>query len=252
MTTAAAFIWAALCAPIAIFWFFDADPQLRFNYSLIAQIAGPVAAGLVCYYASLILPREDSMRKALVFLGMGMFSWGIGAVLFALYPLFNNGQETPYPWYSDIGYLLLYPFVLVSFFIFKQNFPVRVPLMGKASASIFFLIALALSIHFNLNKLGESDTVLTYGITLLYTIGDPLLLGSTVVMASILFGGLAARPWWLILVGLILFYLADLLYTYFVLEGQYATGNPLDIGWALGSGFIAVAALMIRSLYEEL
>lgn len=252
MTAAIAIIWAALCAPIALFFILDVDQQIRFNYSLVAQIVAPVAAAICCYYASSVLEKTDAMRRVLGFLGTGVLFWGVGAILFASYPLLHDGQETPYPWYSDVGYLLLVPFVLTAFIIFKQNLHIQVPLFGKVGAIIFFLIALALAVQFNLSKLKDSDSLLSYIVTLFYTIGDPLLLGGTVVIASILSGGSAARPWWFILIGLIFYYLADLLYTYLVLQGQYATGNLIDIGWPLGFGFIAVAALMIRSMLKEL
>ncbi|HRD66391.1 MAG TPA: hypothetical protein PKY50_09570 [Candidatus Competibacter sp.] len=251
MTAAIGIIWAMLCAPIVVFFILDVDQQIRFNYSLIVQIVAPVAAALCCYAAGNVLEKADAMRRALIFLGTGVLSWGIGAILFALYPLLNEGQETPYPWYSDVGYLLLVPLILVAFVIFKRNLHIQVPFFGKIGATIFFLIALGLAVQFNLSKLNDSDSLLSYIVTLSYTVGDPLLLGGTVIIASILSGGAAARPWWLILVGLIFYYLADLVYTYLVLQGQYATGNPIDIGWPLGFGFIAVAALMIRSMFKE-
>ncbi len=252
MKAAIAIVWAILCAPIMIFFVLDVDQQIRFNYSLIAQIVAPIVAAICCYYAGSMFSKTDAMRRVLGFLGTGLFCWGIGAILFAAYPLLYDGQETPYPWYSDAGYLFLVPFILIAFVIFKRNLHVQVPLFGKIGAALFFLIALGLAIQFNINKLNDSDSLLSYVVTLLYTIGDPLLLGGTVIIASILSGGTAARPWWFILIGLIFYYLADLLYTYLVLQGQYATGNPIDIGWPLGFGCIAVAALMIRSMFKEL
>lgn len=252
MTAAIGIIWAVLCAPIVVFFVLDVDQQLRFNYSLVAQIVAPVVAAICCYYAGSVLAKADAMRRVLGFLGTGMLCWGIGAVLFALYPLLNEGQETPYPWYADAGYLLIVPFTLAAFVVFKQNLHIQVPLFGKIGAIIFFLIGLALAVQFNLNKLNDSDSLLSYIVTLLYTVGDPLLLGGTVIIASILSGGAAARPWWFILIGLVFYYLANLIYTYLVLQQQYATGNPIDIGWPLGFGFIAVAALMIRSMFKEL
>lgn len=252
MTPIIAIIWGALCAPILLFYVLDADAQLRFNYSLIAQIVGPLLAGVFCYYAAAAVPRSDTTRGALIFLGLGQLSWGMGAVLFAAYPMMHAGQETPYPWFSDFGYLMLYPFVFIAFGLFKKGFPVHIPLLGSVVASVFFLVALAVSMLLNLTKLGASDSPVTFLVTFFYTVGDPMLIGATLLIASLLFGGIAARPWWLILIGMVFFYMADLVYTYLALEGHYATGNPFDIGWPLSAGFVAVAALMIRNMYEEL
>lgn len=252
MTAAVAILWAALCAPILIFPLLDVDPKIPFNYSLLAQIIAPLTAGFICYYAGRAIPRTDATRRALLLLGTGVASWGLGAALYALYPLWHGGQETPYPWYSDIGYLLLYPPVFGALFLYKQSIYAQVPPFGRIGSSILFLLAMAIAVRLNLPKLSEADSLLTHLVTWLYVICDPLLLGATASIASLLFGGLAARPWWLILCGLFLFYLADLFFTYLVLQGQYASGNPLDIGWPLSNGFIAVAALMIRDIYREM
>lgn len=251
MTIPVAVLWVLFSIPLAVFPILGVDPGIQLNYSLVAQIVAPMAAAFCCYITSIIFPKDDAMRRVWGFLGAGLFCWGVGAILFALYPLLYSGQETPYPWYSDIGYLLLVPFVLISFFIFKQNLHVQAPLWGRVGSVVFFLGALTLSIVFNLNKLSASDSLLPYIVTLLYTVGDPLLLGGTVIVASILAGGAVARPWWLVLIGLVFYYFSDLIYTYMIVQEKYATGNPIDTGWLLGFGCIAVAALMTRDLFKD-
>jgi len=39
--------------------------------------------------------------------------------------------------------------------------------------------------------------------------------------------------------------------TYLTISDQYATGHIIDLGWLMGFGCIAVAALMTRSLFKE-
>lgn len=251
MTTPIAVIWILLCVPMLIFPIFGVDPTIRLQYSLVAQIVTPLAAAFCCYMAAIVFPKDDAMRKVWGLLGAGVLCWGLGAMLFALYPFLYDGQETPYPWYSDIGYLALVPLVLTAFFIFMQSLHVAAPLWGRVVALIVFLGALALSAIFNLNKFDDLSSFVPYTVTLLYTLGDPLLLGGTVIIASILAGGAVARPWWLVLIGLVFYYLADLSYTYLIAQEQYATGDVIDIGWLVGFGFIAVAALMTRSIFNE-
>ena len=251
MTTLIAVIWILLSIPVLVFPIIGVDPTIRLQYSLVAQIVAPLAAAICCFMAAVVFPKDDAMRKVWGLLGAGVLFWGIGAVLFALYPFLYDGQETPYPWYSDIGYLALVPLVLTALFIFMQNLHVAAPLWGRVVALMVFVGALAISVIFNLNKFGELNSFVPYVVTLLYTLGDPLLLGGTVIVASILAGGEVARPWWLVLIGLIFYYLADLIYTYLVVQEQYATGDIIDIGWLLAFGFIAVAALMTRSIFNE-
>lgn len=251
MTTVIAIIWIVVSVPLALFPLFGVDQKIIFNYSLLMQVITPIVAALFCYITAVVFPKDDAMRKVWTLLGTGMLCWGIGAMLFAVYPLIYQGQETPYPWYSDIGYLFLVPFVLTAFFVFKKSLYVEVPVWGLITAATFFLAALALSIVFNLSKFAGSDSFFPFAVTLLYTVGDPLLLGGTVVIGSILAGGAVGRPWWFVLIGLVFYYAADLAYTYLVVNGQYATGNAIDTGWLLGFGCIAVAALMTRDLFKE-
>lgn len=252
MTTVITILWIIVCAPLAFFPLLGIDQDIIFNYSLLAQIITPVAAAFFCYMTSRVFPEDDAMRKVWNLLGIGVLCWGIGAMLFALYPIIHAGRETPYPWYSDIGYLLMTPFVLTALFIFKKNLHIDSPLWGQISAAFFFIVALVLSIVFNLSKFTDPDVaVMTHVVNLLYTVGDPLLLGGTVLIASLLAGGEVARPWWLVLIGLIFYYAANVIYTYLVVNEQYATGDFIDIGWLAGFGCIAIAALMTRSLFKD-
>lgn len=251
MTIAIAIAWIIISVPIALFPLLGIDQKIIFNYSLLMQIITPIAAAFFCYMTAIVFPKDDAMRKVWFLLGTGMLSWGIGAILFAIYPLIYGGQETPYPWYSDIGYLFLAPFVLAAFVVFKRSLHIEAPVWGLITAAGFFLIALTLAIIFNLSKFAGSDSFFPFAVTLLYTVGDPLLLGGTVVIGSILAGGAVGRPWWFVLIGLVFYYTADLIYTYFVVNEQYATGDLIDIAWLLGFGCIAVAALMTRSLFKE-
>lgn len=251
MTIAIAIAWIIISVPIALFPLLGIDQKIIFNYSLLMQIITPIAAAFFCYMTAIVFPKDDAMRKVWFLLGTGMLCWGIGAILFAIYPLIYGGQETPYPWYSDIGYLFLAPFVLAAFVVFKKSLHIEAPVWGLITAAGFFLIALTLAIIFNLSKFAGSDSFFPFAVTLLYTVGDPLLLGGTVVIGSILAGGAVGRPWWFVLIGLVFYYTADLIYTYFVVNEQYATGDLIDIAWLLGFGCIAVAALMTRSLFKE-
>lgn len=251
ITSIAMIFWIILCVPIVLLPFLKVEQTILFNYSLIAQIIAPFVSAGCCYMTSFVFPKKDAMRKVWSLLGAGVLCWGVGAMLFAAYPFLYGGEETPYPWYADVGYLLLAPCVITAFFIFKRNLHIEVPLWGWISAIAFFAAAFTLYVVFNLNKLAESESFISYTVTILYTVADPLLLGGTVITASLLAGGAVARPWWLVLMGLVFYYMADLIYTYLTITDQYATGHIIDLGWLIGFGCIAIAALMTRSLFKE-
>lgn len=112
-------------------------------------------------------------------------------------------------------------------------------------------MAFVLAIYFYIEKLVQSDSVATYIVTLLYMFGDPILLGSVVLIASTLTRTAEVRAWWLVSVGFLLFYIANVMYTYLVLVSSYMSGNVVDIGWILGFGLIGIAALITKTAQKN-
>lgn len=248
MAWAALALWVCGSLPILLFPQLGIEAKSIATYSIIAQILSPCLAAMLCFGAAKSFPKSHEMRKGWAFLGMGVLLWGLGAVLYSLYPLIHDGKETPYPWVSDFGYLLMYLPCLSAFVFFKQYLNVKVPGWGILLSAVVFCLTLVVAVSLNLEKLGQSDSLLTYLVTLTYVLADPILLGSTVIIASVLSSTKQAYPWWFVLAGFVLFYIANVLYTYLALAGRYSSGDLIDIGWILGFGFIAIAAIMTRSL----
>ena len=109
-----AVIWLVLGFLILLFAALDVDATFRLYYSNVMQTLSPLLSALLCYRTMADFPKGSPMRKVWGFLGSGRLAWGIGAILFSSYPLLNNGAETPYPYYSDIGYLSLVPLVVTA------------------------------------------------------------------------------------------------------------------------------------------
>ncbi len=73
----------------------------------------------------------------------------------------------------------------------------------------------------------------------------------TVLTASAFRGGVIGKSWWYMVGGILLYYIANQAYTYLVFTKQYTTGSPIDIGWLLGFGLIALAAVITRNMLQE-
>ena len=74
------------------------------------------------------------------------------------------------------------------------------------------------------------------------------LLATTILTATSFRGGEVGKSWWYVVAGILLYYIANQLYTYLVLAETYATGSPIDTGWMLGFGLIAWAAMKTRNM----
>lgn len=243
------FVWIISGLLILAFLALDIDPVFRLYYSNILQIVSAMLGALFCYRTALVLPNANPMRTVWWLFGTALFAWGAGAVMFSTYPLLNDGQETPFPYYSDIGYLSLIPFAVSALLLFKKNLGVVSPLWGKILAVIFFIGGLYISVMANWNGLFSEGFFLPL-VSACYMLFDPILLMTVMLVASGLSGGVASSSAWFIMIGLVLYFIGDQAYTYLVFTKQYASGSPIDIFWVLGFAMIAVAAMLTHALFK--
>lgn len=243
-------IWLIISSLILVFAALDFDPAFRLLYSNAIQTLTPILSALLCYRVVVNFPQGSPMRQVWGLLGSGMLAWGIGAAIFSTYPLLNDGAETPYPYYSDIGYLALVPLVIFALLLLRSTLGISSPLWGKVMAVILFSGAMIISLTANWDGLFEEGMILPF-VSICYTIFDPILLAVTMLVASALYGGMAGKAWWYVLGGLVLYFIGNQMYTYLVLTEQYATGSPIDVFWPLGFGMVALAAMVTHALFNK-
>ena len=209
-TRSIAALWVIATLMLLVFPVLGTPEAFRLYYSNALQTLTSLGSAGVCFYAMAAFPSGSPLRKVWAAIGAGVLAWGIGATVFAAYPLLTGGEETPYPYYSDIGYLATGPLMIIGLLIFKRSTGLESPLWGK-------LLAL-------------------------------VLLAVTVLTATGFRGGEVGEAWWYAVAGILLYFIANQAYTFLVLSETYATGHPIDTGWMLGFGLIAWAALKTRRL----
>ena len=247
MTRAIAWVWVLATLMLLVVPLLGTDESFRLYYSNALQTLSSLVAAGVCFYATSAFPEGSPLRKVWAAIGAGVLAWGIGATIFGAYPLLTGGEETPYPYYSDVGYLLTGPFMIVGLLIFKRATGLESPLWGKMLAAILLVASGIMAYRANAEGLMDPDPAMKIT-SLGYLVFDPLLLAVTVLTATGFRGGEVGAAWWYAVAGIILYFIANQAYTFLVLAETYATGHPIDIGWMLGFGCIAWAALKTRRL----
>jgi hypothetical protein len=137
--------------------------------------------------------------------------------------------------------------MIAGLLIFKRSTGLESPGWGWTLAVLLLLGAGAFAGYANWEGFLDPDPAMKAA-SLGYMVFDPAVLAVTVLTASAFSGGEVGKAWWHAVVGILLYFVANQAYTYLVLTENYTTGHPIDVGWMLGFGFIAWAALKTRSV----
>lgn len=242
-------VWLMASLFIVLFAVLGVDPVFRLYYSNILQTLAPVVSALFCYRTATVFPTGNPMRKVWGLLGTGMLAWGIGAALYSSYPLLHDGAETPYPYYSDIGYLSLVPLVIAALLLFKSTLGIVSPPWGKLLAFLLFLGGLYISVTANWEGLFKGGVIFPL-VSAAYILSDPILLMVVMLIVSGLYGGAAGDAWWYIMAALVLYFIGNQSYTYLVFTKQYASGSSIDSFWVIAFGLVAVAAMITHAMFK--
>jgi diguanylate cyclase (GGDEF)-like protein len=154
-----------------------------------------------------------------------------------------NGDTMVYPSPADALWLSFYPCTYVAIALFaKANLREFLPStwldgaiggFGAAALAITFVLAPALT-----TTSGSLSVVAT---NLAYPVADIVLLVTLVAVGTALRH--SGPPMWMLLVGIVLFFVGDCYFLYSNATGTYVpNANPLELTWSLGVTTIGLAA----------
>lgn len=191
---------------------------------------------------------KTQIGRAVLFISLGLISWGVGNIIWTYYNLFQN-ISVPYPSLADLGYLPSYflwtigvinlPHALGGKLYFSNRY-------GKILLMFIPLCVLALSYFLivSIMKTGfifsSSGSPLKLFFDIAYPAGDVVILTCALVIGISFkfFGGKYKLSMYTILLGFCFMYVADFLFSYSTTVNIYYNGSPLDIFF-----FIALSLL---------
>lgn len=263
-------LYQQICAAFLIFliifwvlmWMSGAkEGTFNFLYSFLFGLI-PLIGGLVAMFNSRLWGGlASAVGKAVFFIGLGLFLWGSGEMIWSYYNFFLN-QPAPYPSLADLGFApSIFFYGLGAFYLSKATgakFGLRNP-VAKVFLVIAPVIILALSYYLFITVArggvlvppdeGPLKTVLD----LAYPLGDFLGLMIAVVVSGLsfkYFGGKFLFDIIAILLGLAVMTFADAVFSYTTTIGTYYNGNWGDLMLTLGLFLLTFGALGFHKVKE--
>jgi len=183
-----------------------------------------------------------------VLLGLGVLSWIVGQAVFTYYEWVLR-QPPPLPSLADLGYLSVYPFLMVGIlFLPSRPVPAASRLRIALDGLMIMTAAVTFSWYFVLGPIMSqgTETTLAKAVSTAYPLADIVLIACLVILASRPGGHTLLPAVRLLALGLILIVVADSNFAYWSLHDAYATGTLIDVGWALGYMLVVLGAYAAR------
>jgi serine phosphatase RsbU (regulator of sigma subunit)/anti-sigma regulatory factor (Ser/Thr protein kinase) len=231
-----------------------------------AQFVGPLLVVPLCFGRLLRLMWRRGLsqtdvgpavtrgqRWAPILLGLGILCWVFGQALFTFYE-WVLGQPPPLPSIADVGYLSVYPFLLLGILLLPSR-PVPVTARTRLALDGLMIMtaAVTFSWYFILGPVMQqgTETTLAKAVSSAYPLADIVLIACLIILASRPEEHTLLPAVRLLAVGLTLIVVADSNFAYWSLHDAYATGTLPDLGWSLGYMLVALGAFAARLAPSE-
>jgi PAS domain S-box-containing protein len=193
-------------------------------------------------------PVTRGQRWAPILLGLGILSWSLGQMIFTYYEWVLD-QPPPLPSIADLGYLSVYPFLLLGILLLPAR-PVPVTARTRIALDGLMIMtaAVTFSWYFILGPVMQqgTQTTLAKAVATAYPLADIVLIACLIILASRPEEHTLLPAVSLLAIGLTLIVVADSNFAYWSLHDAYATGTLPDVGWSLGYMLVGLGAFAAR------
>ena len=227
------------------------------NTDIFDPIDGAFMAGvLACGIASVLVARKyrgsAMFTKAYLYLGVGFFLWFVGDLIYYYYGLVLDIY--PYPSPGDFFFALNYGFAVVHLYLNTKYFRKE---WSNGLKSLIVVIPVIAVISFSLfayytwgeyvdgDEYAQEDLVFDLAYGNIFVVGVSLLFAFAIV-GILVFRDSALKEVWLLLAsGILLWAVADIIYTYLETTEEFTHDHPVNTLW------FASFMLIIYALYKH-
>jgi hypothetical protein len=237
------------------------DTTLLYVSDLLPAICSLVAS-ISLYVAFKGFKEFDNTKVVwlLIFVGITL-SFLAESIYGILEIVFKTDMDVVFPSVADyfwcIGYFPLIIGLIMMFFVYKRSgFPMGNLRVYILLISVYCLLFAAVSyfLLFDMITDKESNSLQKF-FNLFYPIADAFLVIPSAILMYItsLFGkGTISKPWKYLALGFLCFTFADIIYAYLNWQGNYGSGNFIDVAWHSGYLLIGLAGLYQRELVDSI
>lgn len=186
--------------------------------------------------------RTGFARPEVILAAAGVTFNAAGDIYYSLAMDAAGELSSPSP--ADVGYLLYYPLIMAALLVLvvrQSQGSLRSALFDAAVASLGAAAVLAVVLEPVFTDATSSTDLVGNAIASLYPLFDLLLICTVVAIVASPMLRLGPR-WQFLVLGFLLFAIADIAYALLTHEGAYTAGTPLDAAWAAG---VAAAAIWV-------
>jgi hypothetical protein len=185
---------------------------------------------------------KSSLGKALLFLSLGLITWGYGELIWSFYNFILH-QEVPYPSWADAGFMVSWPLWFTGVYHLGKATGVKFGLRkmgGKLLVVIAPIVVFIVSYYLLVVVARQGSFQLEGGplkifFDIAYPLMDVIILTLAVLIYGLTFkylGGQFKLPVLIILAGFISNYIADFGFSYTTTVGTFYNGNWVDLAFA--------------------
>ena len=223
--------------------------------TIIMAIAAGIA-GIFCIYLGIRYKLSTSTGKVWLLIGLGMFGWLIGDIIYSYYELYLD--EPPFPSIADVFYLGAYLPLSLGFIIQTRVLEMELKNSEKIMIGIIYSIICILVIITVLflpiqdwygGEAIPSEELPSVIIGALYPIFDLFLLICVMVVLVKLRGGKINLAWILLIIGFLIMIFADILYNWKEnVIGEALNWEIYDLLFLFSYMFISMGAFSVIAL----
>ena len=182
---------------------------------------------------------KSVMGRSTLFLSLGLIAWGSGMIIWNYY-IFFTSIEIPYPSYADVSYALGLLSLVLGILNLYKAIGIRFALRNRKGKIVLFvvpIIVILFSIYLLIYVarggalIDSSGNHLKLFFDLLYPLGDVVILtviSLAYLLSRKLLGGVYKVPILVLLVGFMMFYISDFMFSYTTTKETYFNGHLVD------------------------